>query len=258
MKTQSLPTANRFAALTVAEDGTSCILFKGAKNSKGYGRFSLGDKKEILAHRYAWEQVNGPVPEGFVIEHICQNPACVNVDHMRLVEKNSKRLVVVADEEVALTEEAVENYPELQANFPEVEGKGGELPNFNIEVLEAAKELEHSAINTLPIIIEPEPATAEVKEQVESELEATEWPAIDEAPKAKESKGKGEKKPRTYAIPGGEPAYCKLGHLKTVPRVYPNGIRLQCGECAKIAAQRAKDKKEALKKAAEVQPVAQS
>ncbi|QPR39552.1 AP2 domain-containing protein [Brevibacterium casei CIP 102111] len=37
-----------------------------------------------LVHRYAWEQEHGPIPEGMQIDHICHEPACVNLDHLRL------------------------------------------------------------------------------------------------------------------------------------------------------------------------------
>lgn len=38
-----------------------------------------------FAHRVAFEKARGPVPEGFVLDHICRNPPCVNVDHLRIV-----------------------------------------------------------------------------------------------------------------------------------------------------------------------------
>jgi hypothetical protein len=42
-------------------------------------------KKAIKAHRAAWMLVNGPVPEGMVLDHICRNRACINLDHLRVV-----------------------------------------------------------------------------------------------------------------------------------------------------------------------------
>ena len=38
----------------------------------------------VKAHRYAWEQEHGSIPERLVIDHTCWNPSCVNVDHLRL------------------------------------------------------------------------------------------------------------------------------------------------------------------------------
>ena len=37
-----------------------------------------------MAHRYAWEREHGTIPDGVFIDHICQNPPCVNVEHLRL------------------------------------------------------------------------------------------------------------------------------------------------------------------------------
>ena len=58
-----------------------CLIWEGAKLPKGYGTVSaLGIKK--YAHRYAWERVNGTVPEGLVVNHTCWNTRCVNVEHL--------------------------------------------------------------------------------------------------------------------------------------------------------------------------------
>lgn len=58
----------------------------------GYGR--LRRKGRLMyAHRYYYEQTKGKIPEGLTIHHLCNNSACVNVEHMELVtlEENSRR-----------------------------------------------------------------------------------------------------------------------------------------------------------------------
>lgn len=50
----------------------------------GYGRFQIGWVRK-RAHRWTWEAVNGPVPDGLVIDHLCRNRSCVNPGHMRAV-----------------------------------------------------------------------------------------------------------------------------------------------------------------------------
>jgi|SRR5699024_258689 len=61
-----------------------CIEWTGADNGMGYGNMKRGDKW-VLAHRYAWEREHGPIPKGKVIDHMCYNPRCVNVKHLRTV-----------------------------------------------------------------------------------------------------------------------------------------------------------------------------
>lgn len=70
-----------FSARTREDSG--CVNWTGWLTPDGYGKFKTGGKS-VFSHRYAWERVNGTIPEGQVIDHICHNPACVNVDHLRL------------------------------------------------------------------------------------------------------------------------------------------------------------------------------
>lgn len=60
-----------------AED--ACLIWRGARISKGYG-WSKGH----LVHRLAWEQAHGPIPPGMVVMHLCDNPPCYRLDHLRM------------------------------------------------------------------------------------------------------------------------------------------------------------------------------
>ena len=60
-----------------------CLVWIGGTDGKGYGRFNVNGRPK-RSHRYAWEQANGPIPEGMFIDHVCHNRACVSVDHLRL------------------------------------------------------------------------------------------------------------------------------------------------------------------------------
>lgn len=52
-----------------------------ASRSHGYGLKDF-DKRRYLMHRVAWEIRNGPIPHGLHVLHSCDNPSCVNADHL--------------------------------------------------------------------------------------------------------------------------------------------------------------------------------
>ena len=70
-----------FAART--EWRGDCLVWTAGKTTNGYGVL-YENGRQVRAHRFAWERVNGPIPEGMVIDHRCWNKACANVDHLRL------------------------------------------------------------------------------------------------------------------------------------------------------------------------------
>lgn len=63
----------------------TCWVWLASRNPiSGHGQFGLNGKVQ-RAHRVAYELFHGPIPEGFVLDHLCRNPACVNPDHLEPV-----------------------------------------------------------------------------------------------------------------------------------------------------------------------------
>ena len=61
-----------------------CTQWTGAIDSYGYGRLQR-DGRWQLAHRLAFEEQVGPIPDGLTIDHLCAKRDCVNVRHMEPV-----------------------------------------------------------------------------------------------------------------------------------------------------------------------------
>ena len=86
---------------------SDCVLAHQQRSTNGYVRIQVKGQKH-QAHRYAWEQKHGPIPEGMVVDHLCHTEAvmrgecsggyscvhraCINLDHLRLVPQSDNIL----------------------------------------------------------------------------------------------------------------------------------------------------------------------
>ena len=82
-----IPIEERFWRQTNKGGATECWNWTGAPNMWGYGQIRdmngrYGKKK--LAHRISWNIHNGPIPNGMLVLHTCDNPLCVNPNHLWL------------------------------------------------------------------------------------------------------------------------------------------------------------------------------
>ena len=59
----------------------NCIEWTGKRWPAGYGYLYV-EGKITYAHRDAWITKHGPIPKGLQILHTCDNPPCVNLEHL--------------------------------------------------------------------------------------------------------------------------------------------------------------------------------
>lgn len=84
------PAQRFFAKVNKTE---ACWIWTGATQADGYGRFFVAAGEVTNAHRYAFELLVGPIPDGLVLDHLCRVKSCVNPDHLQAVTvaENNRR-----------------------------------------------------------------------------------------------------------------------------------------------------------------------
>lgn len=77
----------RFHRLVVVDQDTGCHIWQGTRTRRGpdgYGLFKVTTKTTRIAHRWLWEQTYGPLLRETQLDHyVCDNPPCVNLEHLR-------------------------------------------------------------------------------------------------------------------------------------------------------------------------------
>ena len=61
-----------------------CWSWTGGRVPNGYGKFWVGGQT-LIAHRWLYTTLIGPVDDGLTLDHICRNRLCVRPDHLEIV-----------------------------------------------------------------------------------------------------------------------------------------------------------------------------
>ena len=83
----SAPVEERLWSRVTKGGADDCWPWNGSCTPRGYGHMSVSDRsigrrKNHYVHRLAFELANGPLAKGVVVRHKCDNPPCVNPDHL--------------------------------------------------------------------------------------------------------------------------------------------------------------------------------
>jgi hypothetical protein len=73
---------DRFMRYFGEPNSNGCREWTGGLTTSGYGKFSV-KHRDVLAHRFAYEHMVGPIPEGRDLLHSCDNPPCCEPTHLR-------------------------------------------------------------------------------------------------------------------------------------------------------------------------------
>lgn len=94
-----------------------CWLWEGAKKTNGYGKFFYNGKNQA-AHRIAYKLLSGIIPDGACILHKCDNPICVNPNH--LSTGSHADMAVLATERRDILAESDVVWGDLPEPMPEI------------------------------------------------------------------------------------------------------------------------------------------
>jgi hypothetical protein len=91
----ALETLKRFVSVS---NLTKCWEWQAARDRNGYGKLHrvINGHLEHYTHRIAYRLLVGEIPDHLEVDHICENPACCNPDHLRLLthKENQARMAL--------------------------------------------------------------------------------------------------------------------------------------------------------------------
>jgi hypothetical protein len=115
-------TPESFWQRVVRAGADECWEWQGGRDGKSYGRVGFERKASQPAQRVAWRLTYGPIPEGMVICHHCDNPPCCNPSHLfagtqrdNIADRHAKGRTVNPPSRAKLTDAQVREVRRLYA-----------------------------------------------------------------------------------------------------------------------------------------------
>lgn len=136
----------RFWSSVSANSAEGCWNWNGPKTFYGYGRLmeSIGNgkTKQLMAHRFAYEQIVGKIQDVMTIDHVCRNKLCVNPAHMEVVTRGENSIRSHSRNMVAMRENCCTNGHKIENEnvIKEIRGNGKERLRCKICSLEREKK----------------------------------------------------------------------------------------------------------------------
>lgn len=118
----------RFKDEWIVEDRgfeTPCWIWQGRTDPHGYGRL----KEKTIAHHWTYEEANGPLPKKTHLHHRCEQPSCVNPEHLEptTMREHRRRHAKLTPEQVEEIRRATTTQKEAAAQYGVTEGHIGTI-----------------------------------------------------------------------------------------------------------------------------------
>jgi hypothetical protein len=95
------------------DEETGCWVWQRALSKNGYGSLRF-DGRTQYAHRWMYEQMVGPIPQGLDLDHLCRNRACVNPDHLEPVTRRENLVRGITARKLAVAALTLEGWARIE------------------------------------------------------------------------------------------------------------------------------------------------